>query len=72
MDPVARAGSCGIFLRSAKVLEIALQMAAVGVQPTNRVRFTFWGAEESGLLGSQFHVDSLSQRERKDTALYLI
>jgi len=56
---------------SATVLEIALQMAALDVKPTNRVRFTFWGAEESGLLGSQFYVDSLSQRERKDVALYL-
>ncbi|WP_020389637.1 M20/M25/M40 family metallo-hydrolase [Kribbella catacumbae] len=56
---------------SATVLEIALQMAALDVQPTNRVRFTFWGAEESGLIGSQFYVDSLTQRERKDIALYL-
>ncbi len=56
---------------SATILEIALQLAALDVEPTNRVRFTFWGAEESGLIGSQFYVDSLSKRERKDIALYL-
>ena len=56
---------------SATVLEIALQMAALGVEPTNRVRFTFWGAEESRLLGSQFYVDSLSKPERKDISLYM-
>jgi Zn-dependent M28 family amino/carboxypeptidase len=56
---------------SGAILEIALQLAALDVQPTNRVRFTFWGAEESGLIGSQFYVDSLTARERKDIALYL-
>jgi Zn-dependent M28 family amino/carboxypeptidase len=35
------------------------------------VRFAFWGAEESGLLGSQHYVDSLTARERKNIALYL-
>jgi Zn-dependent M28 family amino/carboxypeptidase len=56
---------------SSVILEIALQMAELGIEPTNRVRFTFWGAEESGLIGSQYYVDSLSKREVKDIALYL-
>jgi len=56
---------------SATILEVALQMAELGIEPTNRVRFTFWGAEESGLIGSQFYVDSLSKRDLKDIALYL-
>ena len=27
------------------------------VKPTNKVRFAWWGAEESGLLGSSYYVD---------------
>ncbi len=42
-------------------LEIALQMAELGIEPRNRVRFAFWGAEESGLIGSQHYVDSLDE-----------
>lgn len=53
------------------VLETALQMAELGVEPTNRVRFAFWGAEEAGLIGSTVYVNSLSAREIKDIALYL-
>jgi len=52
-------------------LDIALQMAALDVQPTNQVRFAWWGAEESGLVGSQFYVDSLSKRQIKNTAVNL-
>ncbi|HET7270537.1 MAG TPA: M20/M25/M40 family metallo-hydrolase [Rubrobacter sp.] len=36
------------------ILEIALQMKKRGIKPTNHVRFIFWGAEESGLLGSEY------------------
>jgi Zn-dependent M28 family amino/carboxypeptidase len=56
---------------SAVILEIALQLAALDVAPVNAVRFTFWGAEESGLIGSQHYVDSLSKAQQKDIALYL-
>jgi Zn-dependent M28 family amino/carboxypeptidase len=56
---------------SAAILEIALQMARLGVQPTNAVRFAWWGGEESGLLGSQYYVDQLTTREIKDLAVYL-
>jgi Zn-dependent M28 family amino/carboxypeptidase len=52
-------------------LEVALQMAELGIEPRNRVRFAWWGAEESGLIGSQFYVDSLSKRELKDIAVNL-
>jgi len=45
---------------SAAILEIAIQMAELGIQPQNKVRFAFWSAEESGLLGSQYYVDQLS------------
>ena len=48
-------------------LEIALQMAKKGIEPRNRVRFAFWGAEESGLLGSDDYVGKLSDaREGQD------
>ena len=39
---------------SAALLETAIQMAKV--KPTNKVRFAWWGAEESGLLGSEHYV----------------
>jgi len=35
------------------------------------VRFAWWGAEEAGLVGSQYYVDSLSKRQLKDIELYL-
>jgi Zn-dependent M28 family amino/carboxypeptidase len=56
---------------SASILEIALQMAELDVEPVNQVRFAFWGAEESGLIGSQFYVDSLTKRQVKNTAVNL-
>jgi Zn-dependent M28 family amino/carboxypeptidase len=54
---------------SAAILEVAEQMRKV--QPTNTVRFAWWGAEESGLVGSDYYVANLSQAERDDIALYL-
>ena len=46
-------------------------MARLNIVPTNQVVFAFWGAEESGLVGSQFYVDSLTARQVKDTAVNL-
>ncbi|KKZ61809.1 aminopeptidase [[Emmonsia] crescens] len=37
----------------------------------NAVRFLFWTAEEYGLLGSQYYVDSLTPEERDKIRLYL-
>lgn len=56
---------------SATILETALQMADLGIEPTNRVRFAFWGAEEAGLLGSEHYVASLGKAELKDIMLDL-
>ena len=56
---------------SAAILEIALQMAELGITPYNKVRFAFWSAEEEGLLGSQYYVDQLTKRQIKDIALNL-
>ena len=46
---------------SAAILEIARQMA--NLQVRNRVRFAWWGAEESGLLGPEYYVSQLSRAE---------
>ncbi len=54
---------------SAAILEVALQMKKV--KPVNKVRFAWWGAEESGLVGSTNYVDGLSQGEIDKIALYL-
>ena len=54
---------------SAALLETAIQMAKV--KTTNTVRFAWWGAEESGLLGSEHYVADLSEDEAEDIALYL-
>ena len=54
---------------SAAILEVAEQMAKV--KPRNKVRFAWWGAEESGLVGSTFYVNNLSQAERDQITLYL-
>ncbi len=52
-------------------LEIARQMAALDIRPTNQVRFIWFSAEEAGLLGSQYYVDRLSTRQIKDIAVML-
>ncbi|MCD4536530.1 M28 family metallopeptidase [Nocardioides sp. cx-169] len=54
---------------SAALLEVALQMAKV--RPANQVRFAWWGAEESGLLGSEHYVAELSEEQAEAIALYL-
>lgn len=54
---------------SAALLEVAAAM--VGVPVRNKVRFAWWGAEESGLVGSTFYVNNLSEDNREDIALYL-
>jgi Zn-dependent M28 family amino/carboxypeptidase len=56
---------------SSTILEVALQMADQDVAPRNQVRFAWWAAEESGLVGSQHYVDSLTKREIKNTAVNL-
>ena len=56
---------------SATLLETALQIADLGIEPRNTIRFAWWGAEEAGLVGSQYYVDSLTKQETKDIELYL-
>lgn len=54
---------------SAAILEIAEQFAALGIEPRNQVRFIWFGAEEFGLLGSEYYVSQLSKRDIKDIAV---
>jgi Zn-dependent M28 family amino/carboxypeptidase len=54
---------------SASLLEVAEAMA--DESPVNKVRFSWWGAEELNLLGSQHYVSDLSSRQLSRIALYL-
>ena len=54
---------------SAALLEIAKQMKKV--KTPNAVRFAWWGAEEANLVGSTFYVNSLTEQQVDDIALYL-
>jgi Zn-dependent M28 family amino/carboxypeptidase len=54
---------------SSAILEIAEQLR--GVYPRNKIRFMWFGAEESGLLGSEAYVASLPDAERRKIAAML-
>ncbi|HEX9995398.1 MAG TPA: M28 family metallopeptidase [Acidimicrobiales bacterium] len=54
---------------SAAILETALKLAHTPV--ANKVRFAWWSAEESGLVGSNFYVANLTQEQKDRVALYL-
>ncbi len=54
---------------SAGILEVALQLR--DAKPTNKLRFAWWGAEESNLVGSTFYVANLPAEERAKVKLYL-
>jgi Zn-dependent M28 family amino/carboxypeptidase len=51
------------------ILEIALHLTNFKVN--NAVRFSWWTAEEAGLLGAQWYVDHLSQAEKDKIRLFL-
>ncbi|MBD0839015.1 MULTISPECIES: M28 family metallopeptidase [unclassified Streptomyces] len=56
---------------SAAVLETALAVSRAGLQPAKHLRFAWWGAEELGLVGSRFYVNSLSSANRARISGYL-
>ena len=56
---------------SSAILETALQMAELGIEPRNRVRFAFWGGEEDGLIGSEYYVSQLDARAIRQHAVNL-
>ncbi|WP_353816646.1 M28 family metallopeptidase [Agromyces sp. SYSU T00266] len=54
---------------SASLLELAENLSKL--EPQNTIRLAWWGAEESGLIGSEEYVAELSQEEQDRIALYL-
>ena len=51
------------------LLEVAEQLARTHVK--NRLRFVWWGSEETGLNGSMHYVESLAASELADIEMYL-
>lgn len=51
------------------ILEVAIQLANYNVN--NAVRFSWWSAEEQGLIGSNMYVEMLSEEELQQIRLYL-
>ncbi|MGW3158505.1 M28 family metallopeptidase [Streptomyces sp. NPDC001089] len=56
---------------SAAILETALAVSRAGYQPTRHLRFAWWGAEELGMVGSKYYVNSLSSANRAKISDYL-
>jgi Zn-dependent M28 family amino/carboxypeptidase len=52
-------------------LEVALQMAKLGVKPVNQVRFMWFSGEEQGLLGSDYYVSTLTKAQRSSISAML-
>eukprot|EP01121_Diplochlamys_sp_Union-15-3_P014356 TRINITY_DN456_c0_g1_i1.p1 TRINITY_DN456_c0_g1~~TRINITY_DN456_c0_g1_i1.p1 ORF type:complete len:530 (+),score=93.87 TRINITY_DN456_c0_g1_i1:85-1674(+) len=51
---------------SATNLQVALLVDKLKYKPKNKLRFCWWGAEEIGLLGSQFYVQNLLDNDREE------
>jgi Zn-dependent M28 family amino/carboxypeptidase len=56
---------------SATILEVAEVFAAQEREPRNKLRFIWFGAEEFGLIGSTYYVNSLSEAELDQIELML-
>ncbi|WP_406354664.1 M28 family metallopeptidase [Streptomyces sp. NBC_00658] len=56
---------------SAAVLEAALTVSRTQYQPTKHLRFAWWGAEELGMVGSRYYVNSLTTANRSKISSYL-
>jgi Zn-dependent M28 family amino/carboxypeptidase len=56
---------------SAAILEVARQIRKLRIKPHNKLRFAWWGAEESGLIGSQHYIDSLGIQDLANIAMNL-
>jgi Zn-dependent M28 family amino/carboxypeptidase len=48
---------------SSTLLEVAEQISALKLAPRQKIRFIFFGAEESGTLGSEHYVNALSDTQ---------
>jgi aminopeptidase S len=56
---------------SAAVLETALAVSRANYKPTKHLRFAWWGAEELGMVGSRYYVNSLATTDRSRISGYL-
>lgn len=63
---------------SAAILEVARELASNDIETENTVRFAWWGAEESGLVGSDSYIfgdgdmlEGISDEEYERIKLYL-
>src|SRR5829696_6784015 len=56
---------------SATQIEVALQMAKLGIKPVNQVRFIWFSGEEQGLYGSTYYADQLTKAERSSVSAML-
>ncbi|MDJ1138077.1 M28 family metallopeptidase [Streptomyces iconiensis] len=56
---------------SAGILETALAVSQADLAPAKHLRFAWWGAEERGLIGSRYYVNSLPQSELGKIDAYL-
>lgn len=56
---------------SGTLLEVAEVYAQREIEPRNKLRFMWFSAEEAGLVGSTFYVNSLSQADRDKIELML-
>src|SRR3954453_9084310 len=66
LDAIYGAGMLDNASGSATILDIAQKMK--NVNPTNKLRFIWFGGEELGLLGSHHYVNNLSSSELNDIA----
>jgi len=56
---------------SAGILEVALTVARENLKPKKHLRFGWWGAEELGLVGSNYYVNQLPAAEKSRIKAYL-
>jgi len=61
LDAIYGAGMLDNASGSATILNVAEQMRRIN--PTNKLRFIWFGGEELGLLGSDYYVNNLSKKE---------
>jgi Zn-dependent M28 family amino/carboxypeptidase len=52
-------------------IEVAQQMAQLGIKPVNHVRFIWFAGEEQGLLGSTYYADQLSKKQASNISVML-
>jgi Zn-dependent M28 family amino/carboxypeptidase len=53
------------------MLETAQEMAELGIEPVNHLRFIYFSGEEQGLLGSEYYVSQLTAAELRDISVML-